>query len=423
MGEVYRARDTRLNRDVAIKVLPEAVASDGDRLARFTREAQTLAALNHPHIAQVHGLEESGATRALVMELVEGEDLSVHIARGPLPVAEALAIAGQIADALAAAHDLGIVHRDLKPANVKVRSDGTVKVLDFGLAKALDPASASHPPHDPAFSPTMTSPAMTAMGMVMGTATYMSPEQARGKVVDRRADIWAFGCVLYEMLVGPAGVPGRQRHRHARQGHRARARLDRPAGDHAPARAGRHRTLPAQGPVPSAARHRRRPHAVGGGPGGDRRHSPVACPGGEVAHASWRSRRPSSPAWSSDGWPDHNRRPRPTPPRPCSWTCCSRRLRVVRPLEREAGHHARRIEGRLCRRGRRIASSLRALARRVGLGGAPRHRRRLLAGVCARRAVARLPVTRPHAEAAVAARRPRLGSRKRLGHECAALGP
>jgi len=170
MGEVYRGRDTRLNRDVAIKVLPEAFATDAERLARFTREAQTLAALNHPHIAQIHGLEESGPTRALVMELVEGDDLSVHIARGPIPLAEALAIASQIADALAAAHELGIVHRDLKPANVKIRSDGTVKVLDFGLAKALDSTSASRPSSDPAYSPTMTSPAMTAMGMVLGTA-------------------------------------------------------------------------------------------------------------------------------------------------------------------------------------------------------------------------------------------------------------
>ena len=202
MGEVYRGRDTRLNRDVAIKLLPDAFATDAERLARFTREAQTLAALNHPHIAQIHGLEESGATRALVMELVEGEDLSVHIARGPLPLPEALAIASHIADALAAAHELGIVHRDLKPANVKIKHDGTVKVLDFGLAKALDPTAVSRSLHDPEHSPTMTSPAMTAMGMIMGTATYMSPEQARGRPVDKRADIWAFGCVLYEMLSG-----------------------------------------------------------------------------------------------------------------------------------------------------------------------------------------------------------------------------
>ena len=208
MGEVYRARDSRLHRDVAIKVLPAEVAGDPERLARFTREAQTLASLNHPHIAQVHGLDESGSTRALVMELVEGDDLSGIIARGPLPLTDALAIARQIADALAAAHDSGIVHRDLKPANVKVRPDGTVKVLDFGLAKALDNRAASFSSSDPTHSPTITSPAMTAMGMVLGTASYMSPEQARGKLVDRRADIWAFGCVVFEMLTGRRAFPG-----------------------------------------------------------------------------------------------------------------------------------------------------------------------------------------------------------------------
>ena len=209
MGEVYRARDSRLQRDVAIKVLPAEVAGDSERLARFTREAQTLAALTHPHIAHVHGLDESGTTRALVMELVEGDDLSAVIARGPVPLDEALAIAGQIADALAAAHESGIVHRDLKPANVKVRPDGTVKVLDFGLAKALDRRlAAAASPSDPTHSPTITSPAMTAMGMVLGTASYMSPEQARGKLVDRRADIWAFGCVLFEMLTGRRAFPG-----------------------------------------------------------------------------------------------------------------------------------------------------------------------------------------------------------------------
>jgi Tol biopolymer transport system component len=208
MGEVYRARDSRLNRDVAIKILPSNLAGDPERLARFTREAQTLASLNHPHIAHVHGLDESGPTHALVMELVEGDDLSAIIARGPVPLDEALAIAGQIADALAAAHESGIVHRDLKPANVKVRADGTVKVLDFGLAKALDQRAPPAAPSDPTYSPTITSPAMTAMGMILGTASYMSPEQARGRVVDRRADIWAFGCVLFEMLTGRRAFPG-----------------------------------------------------------------------------------------------------------------------------------------------------------------------------------------------------------------------
>jgi Tol biopolymer transport system component/predicted Ser/Thr protein kinase len=207
MGEVYRARDTKLNRDVAIKVLPELFATDSERLARFTREAQTLASLNHPNIAAIYGIENA----ALVMELVDGEDLSDHIARGPLEISDALAIAQQVADALEAAHDLGIVHRDLKPANIKVRTDGTVKVLDFGLAKAMDPIvgarksggfGGSKDPASGDAEPTMTSPAMTQMGMILGTAAYMSPEQARGKAVDRRADIWAFGVVLYEMLTG-----------------------------------------------------------------------------------------------------------------------------------------------------------------------------------------------------------------------------
>ena len=208
MGEVYRARDTRLNRDVALKVLPELFAADADRLARFTREAQTLAALNHPNIAHIHGLEEfpppgpgQAGVRALAMELVDGDDLSDIIRRGPLPLADALPIAAQIANALEAAHEHGIVHRDLKPANTKVRPDGTVKVLDFGLAKAASPALALSG-GAPLPSPTMTSPAMTAMGVVLGTAAYMAPEQARGKPVDRRADIWAFGVILMEMLTG-----------------------------------------------------------------------------------------------------------------------------------------------------------------------------------------------------------------------------
>jgi Tol biopolymer transport system component len=200
MGEVYRARDSRLHRDVALKILPDTFASDPDRLARFEREAQVLASLNHPHIAHIYGLEESGTTRGLVMELVEGETLADRIARSPVPLDEALAMARQIADALAAAHDQGIVHRDLKPANIKVREDGTVKVLDFGLAKALDPAGSAG--GGGSMAPTITSPAMTRAGIILGTAAYMAPEQARGKPVDRRADIWAFGCVLYEMLTG-----------------------------------------------------------------------------------------------------------------------------------------------------------------------------------------------------------------------------
>ena len=203
MGEVYRARDTRLNRDVALKILPPAVASDHDRVARFEREAEMLAALNHPNIAQIHGVEDAGGSLALVMELVEGEDLAARIARGPVPFDDTLPIARQIADALEAAHEQGIIHRDLKPANIKVRSDGTVKVLDFGLAKAVESSQvgARHasPLHE---SPTLTSPAMTAAGLILGTAAYMSPEQARGKPIDRRADIWAFGAVLFETLTG-----------------------------------------------------------------------------------------------------------------------------------------------------------------------------------------------------------------------------
>jgi serine/threonine protein kinase len=202
MGEVYRARDTKLHRDVALKVLPDAFANDRDRLARFEREAQTLAALNHPCIAHIHGLEDRDGMPALVMEFVDGEDLAQRLARGPIPLDEAMPIARQIAEALEAAHEQGIVHRDLKPANIKLRTDGTVKVLDFGLAKALEPATAGRP--DLTNSPTIMSPAMTQMGVLLGTAAYMAPEQARGRPVDKRADIWAFGCVLYEMLTGRA---------------------------------------------------------------------------------------------------------------------------------------------------------------------------------------------------------------------------
>jgi serine/threonine-protein kinase len=198
MGEVYRARDTRLNRDVALKLLPEIFAADPDRMARFEREARVLAALNHPHIAAIYGLEDSGSSRVLVMELVEGPTLADRIAAGPIPLDEALPIAKQIAEALEYAHDHGVIHRDLKPANIKVTPDGTVKVLDFGLAKALldEPTAA-----DPRDSPTL-SMAPTMAGTILGTAAYMSPEQAKGRPVDRRADIWAFGVVLFEMLTG-----------------------------------------------------------------------------------------------------------------------------------------------------------------------------------------------------------------------------
>ena len=204
MGEVYRARDTTLDRDVAIKVLPDAFASDAERLARFEREAKVLASLNHPNIGAIYGLEKSGDTRALILELVEGPTLADRIKQGPIAVDEALPIAKQIAEALEAAHEQGVIHRDLKPANVKVKDDGTVKVLDFGLAKALD----TTPEGDPSQSPTLTAMASQA-GVIMGTAAYMSPEQARGETVDRRADIWAFGVVFYEMLTARRPFEGR----------------------------------------------------------------------------------------------------------------------------------------------------------------------------------------------------------------------
>ena len=195
MGQVYQATDTKLNRQVALKILPEAFATDRDRLARFQREAQVLASLNHPGIAAIYGIEEEDDTRALVLELVEGPTLADRIAKGPVPVDEALPIAKQIAEALEAAHEAGVIHRDLKPANIKIREDGTVKVLDFGLAKALDTA----PEGDPSQSPTLTA-AATQMGVIMGTAAYMSPEQAAGQTADKRSDVWSFGVVLYEML-------------------------------------------------------------------------------------------------------------------------------------------------------------------------------------------------------------------------------
>ena len=209
MGEVYRARDTKLDRDVALKILPESFARDPDRLMRFGREAKTLASLNHPNIAAIYGIEE----RTLVMELVEGEDLSARIARGPIPLDEALPIAKQIAEALEAAHEQGIIHRDLKPANIKVRPDGTVKVLDFGLAKALGPSEGDgfgrrQAEAEASALRTLTSPAMTMRGVILGTAAYMSPEQAKGRPVDKRADMWAFGCVLFEMLTGAPAFAG-----------------------------------------------------------------------------------------------------------------------------------------------------------------------------------------------------------------------
>jgi len=208
MGEVYRARDTKLQRDVAIKILPSQFAADPERLARFEREAQLLASLNHPHIGTIHGFEESGGLRALVLELVEGETLADRIARGAIPLDEALPIANQIAEALEAAHEQGIIHRDLKPSNIKITPDGVVKVLDFGLAKLAAPDPAGLSP-DMSVSPTITNAAMmTGIGVLLGTAAYMAPEQAKGRPADKRSDIWAFGCVLYEMLTARRAFEG-----------------------------------------------------------------------------------------------------------------------------------------------------------------------------------------------------------------------
>ena len=206
MGDVYRARDTRLNRDVALKVLPDAFTTDPDRLARFKREAHVLASLNHPHIAAIYGFEDTDGVPALILELVDGPTLADRIADGRLPTDEALAIAKQIIEALEAAHEQGIVHRDLKPANIKLRPDGTVKVLDFGLAKAIEPVSGISA--NVSLSPTITTPAMTRMGVILGTAAYMSPEQAKGRAADKRSDVWAFRCVLYEMLTGTRAFDG-----------------------------------------------------------------------------------------------------------------------------------------------------------------------------------------------------------------------
>jgi Tol biopolymer transport system component len=213
MGEVYRARDTKLGRDVALKVLPEAFATDSERLARFKREAQVLASLDHPNIGAIYGFEESDDMHALVLQLVEGPTLADRITQGPIPLDDALPIARQIAEALEAAHEKGVIHRDLKPANIKLTPDGQVKVLDFGLAKLLDSdavASSQARGFSPGLtnSPTITTPAMTMAGVILGTAAYMSPEQAKGRPADKRSDIWAFGCVLYEMLTGKRAFEG-----------------------------------------------------------------------------------------------------------------------------------------------------------------------------------------------------------------------
>src|SRR5262245_49070408 len=207
MGEVYRARDTKLGRDVALKILPDSFVHDPERVARFRREAQVLASLNHSHIAAIYGLEEANGSQFLILELVEGETLAERLKAGPLPMDEALAVARQIAEALEAAHEQGIIHRDLKPANIAFTANGQVKVLDFGLAKATETSSGSS--SDLTNSPTLTSPAlMTGIGVILGTAAYMSPEQAKGRPADKRSDVWAFGCVLYEMLTGKRAFDG-----------------------------------------------------------------------------------------------------------------------------------------------------------------------------------------------------------------------
>ena len=257
MGEVYRARDGKLTRDVALKILPPLFARDPERLARFSREANLLATLNHPNIAAIYGFESSDHSPALVLEMVEGPTLADRIERGPIPLEDALPIARQIAEALEAAHAQGIVHRDLKPANIKVRDDGTVKVLDFGLAKAIAVDSS---PGVVALSPTITSPAATAMGTIMGTAAYMSPEQARGRAVDKRSDIWAFGAVLYEMLTGRRAFDGEDVSDTLANILKARAGLVGAAARHAAGDRAGAATLPDQGSAASYARCRGRAH-------------------------------------------------------------------------------------------------------------------------------------------------------------------
>ena len=264
MGEVYRAHDDRLGRDVAIKVLPPVFTADAERLARFGGEARALAALNHPHVGAIYGLEDVEGVPALVLEFVEGETLADRLHRGPIPVRDALPIARQIADALDGAHRKGIIHRDLKPANIKITPDGVVKVLDFGLAKA----AASEPDAPRTASPTQTAAiGITRAGVILGTAEYMSPEQARGLPVDARADIWAFGCVLFEMLTGRPPFRGTDRRRNARGDHRARARLEVAARRHAGDDSRPVAPLSAAGPRPPVA-------GCGGGARDDR---PVAA--------------------------------------------------------------------------------------------------------------------------------------------------
>jgi serine/threonine protein kinase len=261
MGEVWCATDTNLGRQVAIKILPDAFAQDSDRLARFEREAKILASLNHPNIAGIYGLEKADGIRALVMELVAGQTLSDRIVQGPISLDDAVSIARQIAEALEAAHEEGIVHRDLKPANIKVRSDGVVKVLDFGLAKSLEPPRAQS---SLSMSPTITSPAITQTGVILGTAAYMSPEQARGKEVDERGHLGVRLCAVRNAH-GEAGLP-RRRHRADRGQHPGeRARLECAAGRSPPGASSIPPPLPSQGLQAARPRHRRRAFGDRGG--------------------------------------------------------------------------------------------------------------------------------------------------------------
>ena len=310
MGEVYRATDTRLRRDVAIKVLPAAFTEDKERLARFEREAQLLAQLNHPNIAQIYGIETSGATHALVMELVPGPTLAERLEFGPLPFAESLSFALQIAQALEEAHDKGIVHRDLKPQNVKASSEGKAKVLDFGLAKAMDAIAGPASPADLARSPTiLNSPTLTAvqgtqLGVILGTAAYMAPEQARGVGVDKRADIWAFGVVFFEMMTGRRLFEGETVSDTLAAVLRAGDRLERAAGRDAGGR------TPIAAPLSRAqseeppARHRRCAHRARGCPGGTSRRGVARDSAGTLDESPGRCASPGSraaPLWAR--WP------------------------------------------------------------------------------------------------------------------------
>ena len=308
MGEVYRATDSNLKRSVAIKVLPASVAGDADRLARFQREAEVLAALNHPNIAAIYGLEKTPDFTALVMELVEGDDLSQRIARGAIPLDEALPIAKQIADALEAAHEQGIIHRDLKPANIKVRADGTVKVLDFGLAKAMEPAAGSSP--SVSMSPTITTPAMTQAGMILGTAAYMAP--GAGARQDGRQARGHLGVRLRAVrdADGPPRVRGRRHHRHDRLGRQQRAGLERAAGRDDGGRSAVARPVSQEGPEGADARHRRGAPADRGG------HPPPSPPRGRARPPFWGAPFPAPPRRGGGGAGRENPNPAPRRGRP-----------------------------------------------------------------------------------------------------------